>query len=158
MKPRTKKQKFADNFAAWKCIKEGRPVKRDTRKDGSIPTYPTVPCPDIPEADVLQQCLSWLKSRRIFCDRLNNGVGDFHGTGHLYTYGIIGGGDILGILPGGRHFEIECKRGSGGVLSSEQNERMRTVTQAGGIYFVVHGLVELEKFLGPYLKREEFVI
>jgi hypothetical protein len=158
MKPRTKKQKFADNFVAWKCVKEGRKVERQTRKDGSLPTRPTITCPDLPESEVLQQCLAWLHGQRIFCDRLNNGVGDFHGTGQIYTYGIVGGGDILGVLPGGKHFEVECKRGSGGSFSKDQQDRLRGVTGAGGLYIVVHGLPELIALISPYIKHEEFGI
>jgi hypothetical protein len=155
MKRQTKKQKFADSFTAWKCVKDGRKVQRETRKDGSLGTKPTVSCPDLPESKVLEQCLEWLHGHRIFCDRLNNGVGDLRGTGQIHTYGIVGGGDILGIMPDGRHFEVECKAGSGGSLSKDQQERLKGVIGSGGIYVIVHGLPELKLFIEPFLERFE---
>ena len=57
MKKRTNKQKFGDYFAAYKAIKENKPVKRDGAKDGSIATQPVVGVPDLPEKQVLKECL-----------------------------------------------------------------------------------------------------
>ena len=65
--------------------------------------------------------------------------------------GIIGAGDIIGILPNGRHFEIEVKAGRGGRLSKKQQERQAKVCQALGVYIVVHGLPELEHYMEFYL-------
>lgn len=151
MKRQTKQQKFNDAFAAYKCLQKGVAVERTTNKDGSLPTTPTVPCPDVPEAEVLKTCLAWLRGRRIFCNRVNNGKGDLHGDGNIFTYGIIGAGDILGLLPDGRHFEVECKRGRGGRLSEEQQKRWKKIRENNGLYVVVHGVRELELLLGPYL-------
>lgn len=82
---------------------------------------------------------------------MNNGKGDLHGDGNIFTYGIIGAGDILGLLPDGRHFEVECKRGRGGRLSEEQQKRWKKIRENNGLYVVVHGVRELELLLGPYL-------
>lgn len=69
------------------------------------------------------------------------------GASGYYSYGIRGAGDIIGELQNGMHFEIECKRGSGGRLSLEQQKRMRDVSQIReGYYFVVHGVEELEYY------------
>ena len=143
LKKRTKLQKCADYHDAYKAIREGKPVKRYGRKDGSIATHPIIPCYDHPEKEVLKQCLFWLGRKRIFCNRMNVGVGDM-GTGHIYSYGIRGAGDIMGLLPNGRHFEIECKRGKGGRLSFAQQQRKENIKGNCGIYLIVHGIEELE--------------
>jgi len=52
---------------------------------------------------------------------------------------------------GGKHFEIETKRGSGGTLSAGQQKRMKDVRVNGGIYLVVHGVEELEYLMGEWV-------
>jgi len=143
---KTRTQKLDDCHAAYIAAKTGKRPKQRT-KDGSIPTHPIVPVPDIPEAAVLAECHRWLLQHRIFHDRHDCGAGDVSGAGYA-TYGIKGAGDIIGILPGGRHFEIECKRGAGGRLSALQQKRMADVRDAGGVYLVVHGVDELAVLMG----------
>jgi len=146
MKRRTKAQRFQDYYSAFHDIVSGQPVKRKRAKDGSVPHHPVVPCPDLPEREVLAQVLRWLKVHHIFHDRHDCGAGDF---GHGFaSYGIKNAGDIIGILPGGRHLEIEVKRGKGGRLSKGQQDRARDVGLAGGLYIVVSGIPELEYYLG----------
>jgi hypothetical protein len=147
MKKRTKADIYGDHFTAFKCVKNGFEPKRATNKDGSLPTIPTVPVPDLHESEVLALVLSWLKGRGIFCNRLNNGKGVFQGAENYGSYGIEGAGDILGLLRDGRHFEIECKRGSGGVLSKAQQRRYRDITKNNGLYLVIHGIPELEYYM-----------
>ena len=119
------------------------------------------------EADVLLECLTFLRRYQIVCNRLNNGKGilipyqiAMQGGADTYcrnngcyprVYGIVGAGDIIGILPGGRHFEVETKAGKGGTLSSDQIERRRIVTEAGGLYIVVHSGEELRAVIVPLL-------
>jgi hypothetical protein len=148
MKKRTRADIYGDHFTAFKCIKDGVNVKRTTNKDGSLPTIPTVSVPDLHESEVLALVLSWLKSRGICCNRLNNGKGVFQGAENYGTYGIQGAGDIIGLLPSGRHFEIECKAGSGGLLSKAQQQRYRSIVKNNGLYYVVHGIPELELLMG----------
>ncbi len=145
MKPRTRAEKINDFFTAFKCTKEGKPVKRTGARDGSIVTHSVVPVsPHKFEHMVLADCLAWLKKHHIFCNRHDVGAGDF---GHGYaTYGIKGAGDIIGILPAGVHFEIEVKRGKGGRLSKGQQKRMRDVRATNGVYLVVHGIEELKHY------------
>jgi hypothetical protein len=135
---KTKAQKLADYHTAYEAAKAGVKPKQGP-KNRSLPTHPFMSVPDLPEAKVLEQCLKWLKARRVFCDRHDCGSGPGHAR-----YGILGAGDIIGVLGGGRHFEIECKRGRGGRLSVVQQARMRDVRAAGGVYEVVHGVAELE--------------
>ena len=139
----TKKQKWLDEcYTAYHYAKyKTRPTRK--ARDGSIPTHPVVPVPELAERDVLKDCLKWLRAHRIFSDRHDCGTGNISGAG-IATYGIKGAGDIIGILPSGIHFEIECKRGKGGRLSAGQQERMAKVRVTGGVYLVVHGVNELE--------------
>ena len=105
-----------------------------------------MPCPDLPEQGkdgVQDLCYKWLKARRVFCD--THACGRKNGI----LYGIKHSGDIHGYLPDGRGFEIECKRGKGGHQTKGQRERETAVWVAGGVYYVVHGIPEME----CYFKR-----
>lgn len=146
-KKRTRKQTYADLAGAVKAIREGKPVKRHSE---SVPTHSIIPVPDLLENEVLKLCLKWLRKHGIVADRNNVGTGVMSVSG-MYSYGIKGAGDIIGLLPNGRHFEIECKRGSGGRLSLVQQERMRMITKNNGLYFVVHGLTELRHYFGSLI-------
>lgn len=146
MKRRTKTQKLDDQYTAYKCMKNKQPVKRSRAKDGSVPTHPVVEVNSfVTEKGVLKDCLTWLKRHRIYCNRHDCGSGDIAGAGRA-TYGIKGAGDIIGLLLNGIHFEIECKAGKGGRLSAKQQKRMLDIQNNGGLYFVVHGLPELEHY------------
>lgn len=150
MKRQTKDDKFRDLHDAYKCLKAGQPVKRSGAKDGSIATHPVVSMPDYLESTVLHMCLQWLKGAGILCNRNNTGAGQM-GTSGFYSYGIKNGGDIIGLLSTGQHFEIECKRGKGGRLSKGQQQRMRDVRINNGLYFVIHGVSELEFYFGKLI-------
>lgn len=140
--------KNARIFGLYQAERDGTKFKPGA-KDGSIPTHPVVPCPDMPEAAVLCQCMAWLKRHRIMADRMNVGAGHLEDRKQFHTYGIPGAGDIMGILPTGIHFEVECKRGRGGRLSEKQQERQKKVLTTNGVYVIVHGIPELElKFKG----------
>lgn len=143
-KPRTKLEKCLDYYDAFKCVQEDKPVKRSGAKDGSKATHSVVSVPDLPEQEVLRACLQWLRTHHIFHNRHDVGAGDF-GYGYA-TYGIKGAGDIIGVLPNGTHFEIEVKRGKGGRLSKGQQKRMRDIRANKGLYFVVHGVEELQHY------------
>lgn len=138
---KTKTQKLAEAHTLYTAAKANTKPSRGT-KDGSIPTHPVVPCPDLPElgkGGVQDLCYKWLKARRVFCD--------CHACGRKggVLYGIKHSGDIHGILPDGRHIEIECKRGKGGHQSKGQQERMQAV-RVSAFYFVVHGIPEMEHY------------
>ncbi|KKK76078.1 hypothetical protein LCGC14_2867320, partial [marine sediment metagenome] len=129
----------------YTAAKTGTRPKHQT-KDGSILTHPVVSCPDLPEQGkdgVQDLCYKWLKARRVFCD--THACGRKNGI----LYGIKHSGDIHGYLPDGRGFEIECKRGKGGHQTKGQRERETAVWVAGGVYYVVHGIPEME----CYFKR-----
>lgn len=131
----------------FKQIQTNQKVKRIEAKDGSIPTHPVVAVDsDKLEATILKECLLWLKKHHIFCSRNNVGAGNLGGD-RFYSYGIKGGGDIMGYLPNGIGFEIECKRGSGGRQSTGQQKRMKKVQNTNALYFIVHGVEELEYYM-----------
>ena len=145
MKRQTRKQKFNDLANAIGQINRGDKVKRIGAKDGSIQTHAVVHIanPQL-ERIVLIQCLEWLHGHHIFCQC--HDAGTFQNErGQWGCYGIINSGDIHGMLKrhGGKHFEIETKRGSGGRQSKGQQDRMKDVRDNGGLYFVVHGVEEL---------------
>ena len=141
MKPPTKKQKLDNCYEAYHHTKHGtRPTRK--AKDGSIPTHSVVPVPELPESSVLKECLVWLIMHGIYCQRHGCGVGVLKGKS--FRFGIKFAGDIIGILPSGIHFEIECKRGKGGRQSVGQQKRMADVRATNGVYLVVHGVAELE--------------
>ena len=148
MKRRTRALQYADIADAVKCINEGKKVKRSTYKDGSISTKPVVPVDETKlERDVKADCLEWLKIHRVFCNP--HGCGSFiNERGQQRMYGIKNSGDIHGMVGDyGTHFEIECKRGSGGRLSPGQQKRQKDVNRANGLYYIVHGVEELKHFM-----------
>ena len=152
-KKQTKAQKFNDLANAIGQIRRGEPVKRIEAKNGSIRTHPVVPVnPKKLEHEVLADCLAWLKKHHVFCNRHDSGSFQ-NDRGQWGTYGIKGAGDIMGMLKhhNGKHFEIETKRGSGGTLSVGQQKRMKRVRDHGGLYFVVHGMEELEHYMGEWV-------
>jgi hypothetical protein len=155
MKRQTKAQKCNDLANAVKQINSGEKVRRIGARDGSIPTHPVVACPNLPELGkdgVQDLCYKWLKKHHVFCSR--HDAGSFQNErGQWGTYGIKGSGDIHGMLKNnwGKHFEIECKRGSGGRQSKKQQDRMKDVRENNGLYFVVHGVEELEYFMGEWV-------
>ena len=146
-------------FSAYQAVRKGEAPKRRA-KDRSVPTHPTIPCPEVKESVVLQQVQLWLKRHRICADRMNVGAGHLEGTDRFHTYGIPGAGDIMAILPGGIHCEIECKAGAGGRWSEDQQKRCKKVLDAGGIYVIIHGIPELadwyENFVVHKRKRVLF--
>jgi len=153
MKSQTRKQKYNDLANAIGQIRRGEPVKRIGAKDGSIRTHAVVPVdPKKLEYEVLKDCMTWLSRLYIACNC--HDAGTFQNErGQWGTYGIIGSGDIHGMLKrhGGKHFEIECKRGSGGTLSEAQQKRMERVRRNNGLYFVCHGVEELEHFMREWI-------
>lgn len=150
MTRQTKATKFA-RIAAKAGKIHNRPMP-GIRADGSVGTHPSTPCPPLPEGEVMVLVKDWLERHGCVVDRLNNGAGYLNGRTEFGRYGVIGGGDFVGMLPDGRHLEIECKKGKGGTLSKEQSKRMRRVRRGGGVYEVIHGVPELEKKILPILK------
>ncbi len=123
------------------------------RRDGGIPTKPVVPCADLLEAEVLKNCISWLKRHRVGVKRMNVTAVDLNGGG-VRPYGIKGAGDLHCIYKG-IHIDVECKRGKGGVLSLNQQKHRDWVEQYEGVYLVVHGIEELEFFMLSIIQGDQ---
>lgn len=145
-KKQTKAQKITDLHTAYQKIRAGQPIKREGRKDGSTSTKPIFDgLPDKVESDVLAEVLSWLRAKNVFADRNNTGSGQI-GTSGFYHYGIKDGGDIIGLLPSGQHFELEIKRGRGGTWSKGQQKRCIEIRENNGLYFLIHSVQEIEYY------------
>lgn len=151
MKLRSKALKFADWADAIKRIHQNKKPKRFTNKDGSITTKPIVLVDTTKsEAQIKQECLEWLRKNGCIADSMSIGVGQLGESGYK-TYGIIGAGDIIGILPNGLHFEIETKAGKGGRWSVLQQRRAAKIKRNNAIYLIVHGIEELKYYMENYL-------
>lgn len=153
MKRQTKSQKFKDLANAVKQINSGEKVRRIGARDGSIATHPVVAVdPTKSEKIVLMECLAWLNINHVMCNRHDAGTFQ-NDRGQWGTYGMLGSGDIHGMLRhhGGKHYEIETKRGSGGRLGKGQQKRKRDVEYNNGLYFVVHGLPELIYYMEEWV-------
>jgi len=150
------RQTRADKFAriAHKVAGVKRPMPR---QDGSVMTKPVVPCPPLPESEVTKLCKAWLERHGCVMDRLNNAAGKLvlpNGTVRDFqSFGLKGGGDFIGMLPNGRHMEVEFKAGAGGVQKKSQIKRMARVRRGNGVYEVVHGIPEMVYKLCPVLEK-----
>ena len=147
MRGQTNLQKKLDWADTLKCLKAEMQPRRlgERRKDGSLPTHPTHPI-EKPEAEVLAECLEYLRRKGYQADRQNNGK--FYTNGGWHTYGIVGSGDIIGMTEEGRHIEVECKAGMWGVWKIEQQRRCERVRRHKGLYLLVHSVEELSDDLG----------
>lgn len=147
---RNKKRQIGEGVVKMIHAKEAGEKFKPGRRDGGIPTKPVVPCPDISEAQVLKECISWLKRHRVGVQRMNVTAIDIDGRG-VRRYGIEGAGDLLCAYRG-QYIEIECKRGRGGVLSLNQQKHRDWVHRYDSIYLIIHGVEELEHFMLPIIK------
>jgi hypothetical protein len=127
-------------------MNEGKKPKRATNKDGSISTKPLFIVEPQLESEVLKECMAWLRKQGCVADRLDAGTA-YMDNGQIYRYGIVGAGDIIGILPTGQHFEIECKRSTGGKWSISQQRRKKKIERNNALYLIVHSLVELQHYM-----------
>jgi len=147
MKKKSRTEIYAGIARGVKAINAGSvPSKKQTFR--TTPMF-TITDPKS-EAEVLRDCLTWCKHNRLVADRMNVGAGSLGESGYR-TYGIKGAGDIIGLLHNGRHFEIECKSGKGGVWSDAQQKRREKIVNSNGLYVVVHSVEELEMLMRIYL-------
>jgi hypothetical protein len=93
-----------------------------------------------PEGEVVRACLDYLEIRGIKNTRMNTGR-----RGGV-SYGSEGWPDIIGCLPGGRFFAIECKAGRG-KLSPEQVKFQRDIIRQGGLHIVAYRVEDVIEVL-----------
>jgi hypothetical protein len=102
------------------------------------------------EADILRDCLMWLKLHGVFCWRQNQGAiaGEHNGKRRFLRFSSAPGiSDIIGLLPpAGKLLAIECKR-PGRHPTPEQLAFLEVIRSSGGIALCVHSLEELERLL-----------
>ena len=93
------------------------------------------------EQELTRAILDALKARGIWCWRTNTGVAKM--PGGRVRFGIVGGGDITGVLPGGRHFELEVKLPDGKwKVTPEQEAHGARIRALGGGWAVVRSVEE----------------
>ena len=91
--------------------------------------------------------LKWLRDKDYYCWRNANLTLKVKGKYISNPYGKTGQGDIVVVLPGGKHLEIECKRAVGGRQSVDQAIHERRIKSLGGYYLVAKSLEEVKAFL-----------
>ena len=104
---------------------------------------------EIPESAVIQQVKQILKVTGLKIQRINTGcftIGEGANRRFIKT-ADAGTCDFEGYDNTGRFVAIECKRPSGGRLSSAQKERIDDINAKGGVAFVVHSGEEALKQL-----------
>ena len=103
---------------------------------------------DIPESAVIQEVKEVIKVTGLKIQRINTGcftIGEGRNRRYIKT-ADAGTCDFEGYDNHGRFLAIECKRPSGGRLSSAQKERIDDIKAKGGVAFVAHsGAEALEK-------------
>ena len=95
---------------------------------------------DIPESVVIGEVKAIIKATGIKLQRINTGCFVI-GTGRNRRFiktADAGTCDFEGYDNIGRFVAIECKRPSGGRLSSAQKERIDDINEKGGVAFVAH--------------------
>lgn len=80
------------------------------------------------------------------CRVWKQNTGKAYRDGRWISFGIVGGGDITGILLGGRRIEIECKTG-GAKQHEEQRNFGEVIRKMGGIYIVARDVETVVKYI-----------
>jgi hypothetical protein len=97
------------------------------------------------EADLLRQVRDWLDSKLYFYWRQNTQATRIRG-GVRVKSSAVGAADLMGILPNGRYFCIECKI-KGNKQSFEQKVWQEAVEKNHGIYILAYDLETIVKRL-----------
>jgi hypothetical protein len=102
-----------------------------------------------PEGSVVRAILDYLDIRQILYIRNNTGVARPErkdGSKGFVRFGSVGSADIIGCLPGGRFFAIECKAGRG-KLTPAQVEFQRKTIREGGLHIVAYRVEDVIEVL-----------
>ena len=92
------------------------------------------------EGAVVRAVLDYLDIRQILWIRNNSGVARPErkdGTKGFVRFGSVGSADIVGCLPGGRFFAIECKAGRGKLTPAQVDFQRKTIRE-GGLHIVAY--------------------
>jgi hypothetical protein len=97
------------------------------------------------EAEVLRQCMQYLKMKKVVFWRSNTGAARFGASesARYVRFGVPGVSDVIGLLPPtGRMLALEIKSQTGRVRK-EQTAFLKNVTAAGGLALVIRDVREL---------------
>ena len=98
------------------------------------------------EADVMAQCMMWLRCKKIPAWRINT-MGVWDRVKQAYRKAPCRGiSDIIGVLPDGKILCIECKS-SRGKLSAQQIDFLNSVAKNKGLAMVVYSVSDLQQIL-----------
>jgi hypothetical protein len=103
----------------------------------------------IKEVDIQGQIMDVLDRLHIFHWR--NNTGGFFSGKRFVKFGLVGSGDILGILPGGRFFSIETKKPKGKTDQKREEKQiawMESVNKSGGLAIKVQSVEDVLVGLG----------
>lgn len=100
------------------------------------------------ESRIQTAILKKLQSSGVLCWRNNNqATYDNRLGGYRHNpYARRGVSDILGVLPGGKHLEIEVK-GPDGKQSPDQAVHEKRVTELGGVYILARSVKDVEHLI-----------
>lgn len=97
------------------------------------------------ETDLVRDCLAYLQLLGVPSWRQNTGCTKI--GKRLIRFGVVGGSDILGLLPPtGRLLAVETKSPTGRLRAS-QKVFLDTIARAGGLALVVRDIRELQEAL-----------
>jgi len=106
------------------------------------------------EAVVLRDCLKALHAAGLFVWR--NNTGTLWANGQPVSFGTPGSPDILGILPDGRFFGVECKSITG-KQSAKQKKFEQRVRDNNGVYILARCVAGLDEVIALGPSRKESV-
>ena len=96
------------------------------------------------ENDIIKACLTWLHLHGFWAIRINSGAFKTE-RGGFYRMSVPGMSDIVALKNGVCYF-IETKM-PGKNQNANQIKFEQDIRRAGGVYFVVHDIAELEERL-----------
>jgi hypothetical protein len=103
------------------------------------------------EQELTRDIIEALTARGIFLWR--NNVGTSRSGGRFIRFGKVGSGDIVGVLPGGLHFELEVKLPDGKWKTTpEQEAHGRRIRELGGIWAVIRSVDEAMKLVSDLIE------
>ena len=92
------------------------------------------------ETDIQRQILDFLKFCKVFAWR--NNTRTVWVAGRPIKFGIVGAGDIIGVLPGGRFLSIEVKRPKGKAAPAQEQFR-DAINAAGGLAIIARSVEDV---------------
>lgn len=100
------------------------------------------------ESDIQRQIIDYLRHRKVFAWR--NNTRTVFISGRPLKFGIIGGGDIIGILPGGRFLSVEVKAPGSTTKKSRaeaQGQFKAAINESGGVAITARSVEDVMRAL-----------